>query len=121
MHLLRHGTSYCTATWDPSRATSARGLQNRKFGRTPFLKSTHELIGEKEIAVPKGQDPRLRTVHYSTGLNRLGVGGDVPWYRQAWRRQWRSNPPRATEGLGSKQSGRTVEGVADTRKDPAGL
>ena len=33
------GTSCCTATWDPSRATSARGYRSRSCGRTPSLPS----------------------------------------------------------------------------------
>ena len=36
----RRGTSSCTATWDPSRATSARGFRSRSCGRTPFRPST---------------------------------------------------------------------------------
>ena len=35
----RRGTSCCTATWDPSRATSARGFRSRSCGRTPSPRS----------------------------------------------------------------------------------
>ena len=38
----------------------------------------HELVGAQDIAALKGQDPRIRTVHLRTGLDCLGVGGDVP-------------------------------------------
>ena len=70
---------------------------------------------------PQGQDPRLGTVHLPAGLDRLGVGGDVPRHRQARRRQRRAHPPRAAEGLGGQQPGRAGEGAADPRGDPAGL
>ena len=36
----RPGTSCCTATWGPSRATSARGCRSRSCGRTPSPRST---------------------------------------------------------------------------------
>jgi catalase-peroxidase len=36
----RRGTSCCTGTWDPSRATSVRGFQSRSCGRTPSRRST---------------------------------------------------------------------------------
>ena len=35
----RRGTSCCTATWVPSRATSARGFRSRSCGRTPSPRS----------------------------------------------------------------------------------
>ena len=48
----------------------------------------------------QGQDPRVRTVHLATGLDRLGFGGKLPRHRQARRRQRGADSPRAAEGIG---------------------
>ena len=69
----------------------------------------------------QGQDPRVGTVHLPAGLDRLGVGGDVPRHRQARRSERGAHSPRAAEGLGSQQSGRAGEGAADPGEDPEGL
>ena len=69
----------------------------------------------------EGQDPRVRTVGFATGLNRLGVGLDVPRLRQAWRRQWRAHSPDAAEGLGSQSAAAARDGAADARSDPEGV
>ena len=47
--------------------------------------------------------PRLRPVHLPAGLDRLGVGLDVPRQRQARRRQRCADPPRAAERLGGQR------------------
>ena len=52
-------------------------------------------------------DPRLRPVGLPAGLDRVGVGVDVPRQRQARRRQRRAHPPRAAEGLGGQRPGRS--------------
>ena len=70
---------------------------------------------------PQGQDPRIGTVHLPAGLDRLGVGGDVPRHRQARWRQRRAHSPRAAEGLGGQQSRRAGEGAEDPGGDPEGL
>ena len=70
---------------------------------------------------PQGQDPRIGTVHLPAGLDRLGVGVDVPRHRQARWRQRGSHSPRAAEGLGGQQSARAGEGAADPRGDPEGV
>ena len=49
----------------------------------------HELIGAEDIAALKGQDPRLGAVHLPAGVDRLGVGGQLPGHRQARRGQRR--------------------------------
>ena len=69
----------------------------------------------------QGQDPRVGTVHLPAGLDRLGVGVDVPRHRQARRRQRRAHSPRAAEGLGGQQSARAGEGAADARGHPEGV
>ena len=43
----------------------------------------HELIGEQDIACSQGQDPRIGTVRFATGFDRLGIGVHVPRIRQA--------------------------------------
>ena len=81
----------------------------------------HELIGDGGHRRPQGQDPRVGTVHLPAGLHRLGVGGQLPRHRQARRGQRGADSPRAAEGLGGQQPGRTGQGAADPRADPAGL
>ena len=97
------GTSCCTATWARSRATSARGFRSRSSGRTPSPRSitADRRAGHRR---PQGQDPRLGTVHLPAGLHRLGVGGELPRHRQAWRGQRGAHPPRAAEGLGGQRT-----------------
>ena len=73
----------------------------------------HPLIDEQDIAALKAQDPRVGPVHLPTGLDRLGVGVDVPRLRQARRSERRAHSPRAAEGLGSQPAGRAGEGAAD--------
>ena len=51
----RRGSSCCTATWDPSRATSARGFRSRSCGRTPFPRSTTSWSADEDIAALKGR------------------------------------------------------------------
>jgi len=41
----------------------------------------------------KGQDSRVRTFHPATGCNGVGVGVDVPRWRQARRSQRRTHSP----------------------------
>ena len=69
----------------------------------------------------EGEDPRVGTVHLPAGLDRLGVGVDVPRHRQARRRQRRAHPPRAAEGLGGQQSAGAGEGAEDAGGDPEGV
>ena len=95
--------------------------RSRSSGRTRSRAVDHELIGAEDVAALKAQDPRLGAVHLPAGLDRLGVGVDVPRHRQARRRQRRAHPPRAAEGLGGQQPGRAGEGAADARGDPAGV
>ena len=44
----------------------------------PVPKVDHELINDAGYRCAQGQDPRLRLVHFPTGLDRLGVGVDLP-------------------------------------------
>ena len=52
----------------------------------PVPDVTHPLIGGARHRCPQGQVPRIGTVHFPTGLDRLGVCGDIPRHRQARRR-----------------------------------
>ena len=70
----------------------------------PVPAVTHELIGAADVAALKDGDPRLGAVRLRAGLDRLGVGVDVPRHRQARRRQRRAHPPRAAERLGGQRS-----------------
>ena len=69
----------------------------------------------------EGADPRLGSVCLSTGLDRVGVGVDVPRLRQARRRQRCAHPPRAAERVGSQQPDRVGERALDPGGDPAGV
>ena len=70
---------------------------------------------------PEGQDPRLRSFSAAAGFDGLGVGIDVPWLRQARRRQRRAHSPRAAEGLGRQPAGSAGEGAREARSDPEGV
>ena len=77
----------------------------------PVPEVDHELIGEQDIADLKGKILASGLVHFPTGLDRLGIGGNVPRHRQARWGERGAHSPRAAEGLGSEQSGRTGEGA----------
>ena len=81
----------------------------------PIPAVDHTLIDEKDIAALKAQDPRVGPVDLAAGLDRLGVGVDLPRLRQARRRERRAHPPRAAEGLGGQPAGRAGEGADDAR------
>ena len=68
----------------------------------PIPAVDHKLIDAQGHRRAQGQDPRLRAVGLRTGLDRLGVGVDLPRLRQARWRQRRAHSPRAAEGLGSQ-------------------
>ena len=46
----RRGTSCCTATWDPSRATSARGSPEAQLWQDPVPAVEYDPIGEDAVA-----------------------------------------------------------------------
>ena len=87
----------------------------------PVPKVDHELIGAEDIAALKSKDPGIGTVHFPAGLNRMGIGRNLPRHRQARRGERGADPPRAAEGLGGQQPGRTGQCAADLGRDPAGL
>ena len=67
------------------------------------------------------QDPRVRPVGFRAGLDRLGVGGDVPRLRQARRSERRARSPRSAEGLGGEWAEATRDGASEARSDPEGV
>src|SRR5215831_6427269 len=69
----------------------------------------------------EGENPRLWPVRLQVGLDRLGVGGDVPRLRQAWWSERRAHSPRAAKGLGSQPADSAEDGPAETRSDPEGV
>ena len=71
----------------------------------PIPAVDHPLIDEQGRRRAEGEDPRVRPVGVAAGLDRLGVGVDVPRLRQARRRQRRAHSPRAAEGLGGQPAG----------------
>ena len=81
----------------------------------------HELIGDGGHRRAQGADPRLGAVGLGAGLDRLGVGVDVPRLRQARRGERRAHPPRAAEGLGGQPAGPAGEGARGPRGDPEEL
>ena len=102
-------------------ATSARRSREPQLWQDPVPAVDHELIGRAGHRRAQGQDPRLGTVRLAAGLDRLGVGGDVPRHRQARRGERRAHSPRAAEGLGGQPAGRAGEGARDAGADPDGL
>ena len=65
-----------------------------------------------DVAALKAHDPRLGPVGLPAGLDRVGVGVDVPRHRQARRRQRCARAPRSAERLGRQRPGRAGHGAA---------
>ena len=51
---------------------------------------------------PQGKDPRIGTFHLPTGLDRLGLGGNLPRLRQARWGERGAHSPQPPEGLGGQ-------------------
>ena len=73
----------------------------------PIPKVDHPLIDDEGHRVAQRQAPRLGPVRVAARLDRMGVGVDVPWLRQARRRQRRPHSSRAAEGLGGQSARRS--------------
>ena len=69
----------------------------------------------------QGEDPRLRPDGAAAGLDRLGVGVDVPRLRQARRGERRAHPAEPAEGLGGQPAGAAEDRAAEARSDPEGV
>ena len=81
----------------------------------------HQLIDEQDIAALKAKILASGLSVSAAGLDRLGVGVDLPRLRQARRRERRAHPPCAAEGLGGQPAGAAGEGAAEARGDPEGV
>ena len=80
----------------------------------------HELVGAEDIAALKAQILDSGPVRLPAGLDRVGVGVDVPRQRQARRRQRRAHPPRAAARLGGQRPRAAGDGAQHARGDPGG-
>ena len=87
----------------------------------PIPAVDHPLIGEQDIAALKAKILGSGLSVSAAGLDRLGVGLDVPRLRQARRRQRRAHSPQPAEGLGGQPAGRAHDGAAEARSDPEGV
>ena len=87
----------------------------------PIPAVDHPLVGEQDIAALKAKILASGLVGLRTGLDRLGVGLDLPRLRQARRRQRRAHSPGAAEGLGGQPAGAAGEGARQARSDPEGV
>ena len=76
----------------------------------------HPLIDAQDIAALKAKILASGLSVSRTGLDRLGVGVDLPRLRQARRRERRAHPPRAAEGLGGQPARPAGEGAARRSK-----
>ena len=78
----------------------------------------HELVDAEDIAALKATILASGLSIGAAGLDRVGVGLDVPRHRQARRRQRCADPAGPAERLGRQQPGRAGHGAADPRGDP---
>ncbi len=69
----------------------------------------------------EGEDPRVRPVGVSAGLDRMGLGVDIPRLRQAWRSERCAHSPRAAEGLGGQSAEAARDRASEARSDPEGV
>ena len=90
------------------------GPAEPQLWQDPVPAVDHELVGDADIAALKAQDPRVGAVGLAAGVDRVGVGVDVPRHRQARRRQRRPHPPRTAEGLGRSTSPAELAEVLST-------
>ena len=81
----------------------------------------HELIDAKDIAGLKDKILASGLSISQLVIDGLGVRIVVPRHRQARRREWRADPPRAAEGLGRQQSAGAGEGAEDAGGDSEGV
>ncbi len=87
----------------------------------PIPAIDHVLIADQDVAALKDKILGVGPFGKPTGRDGVGIRLDVPWLRQARRRQWRARSPRAAEGLGGQPAGSVGEGPRETRSDPEGV
>ena len=71
----------------------------------------HPLVDAADIAALKAKILASGLTVAAAGLDRLGLGLDLPRLGQARRRQRRAHPPRAAEGLGGQPAGAARAGA----------
>ena len=81
----------------------------------------HELVSDEDVAELKRRILDSGLSVSAAGLDRLGVGVDVPRQRQARRRQRGAHPPRAAAELGGQRPRAAGDGAEHARADPGGL
>ena len=105
---------------DPSLSRPARAEGDADLaGPDPGGESSADRGGRRRRS--EGEDPRVWPVGVAAGLDGLGIGVDVPRFRQARRSQRRAHPSRAAEGLGGQPAGSAGDGAAEARSDPEGV
>ena len=87
----------------------------------PIPAADHPPIGEPDVAALKAKILALRPDGAAAGLDRLGVGVDVPRLRQARRGERRAHPAEPAEGLGGQPAGAAEDRAAEARSDPEGV
>jgi catalase-peroxidase len=80
----------------------------------PIPAVDHVLVDEQDIASLKAKI-LASGVGVAAGLDRLGLGLDLPRFGQARRCQWRAYPSRAAEGLGRQPAGAAGLGAGEAR------
>ncbi len=73
----------------------------------------HELIGDAEIAALKDKVLASESHRGPTGVHSVGIGGHVPWHRQARWSQWCPHSSCPPARLGGQQSRRAGPGAWD--------
>ena len=73
----------------------------------------HELVGDEDVAALKAKLLDSGLTVAAAGLDRVGVGGELPRHRQARRRQRRPHPPGAAAQLGGQRAGRAGRRCCD--------
>ena len=84
----------------------------------PIPAVDHPLIDAQDIAALKSKMLASGLSVSRAGLDRLGVGVDLPRLRQARRRERRAHPPGAAEGLGGQPARAAREGAEDAGGHP---
>ena len=87
----------------------------------PIPAVDHPLIDEQDAAALKAKILASGLSVSAARLDRLGIGIDVPRLRQARRRERRTHPPGAPEGLGGQSAGATCDSAGEARSDPEGV
>ncbi len=87
----------------------------------PIPEVDHPLVDAGDIAALKAKILELGPVRLRAGLDRLGLGLDLPRLGQAGRRERRPHPARAAEGLGGQRAGAARQGARNAGGHPAGV